>query len=134
MANRHAPETRPGLDVEPSVMEETPRFIQGVFGFTGTGLAKTASLKPAATYAVPFDKRAQLIYLRAGNSSAEFVYVALLRGKKPFRLFPIGAKGAIHVQLAIVEDIDPESQLELVVGAPEGVQGELVIDLGILEV
>lgn len=115
-------------------MEETPRFIQGVYAFRGKGLAKVAPLKPEARYKVPFDKRAQLIYLRAGNSTAELVYVALLRGGAPFRYFPIGAKDAIHVQLAIVEDIDPESELELAVGAPEGLEGQVLVDLGLLEI
>jgi hypothetical protein len=115
-------------------MDETPRFIQGVFAFRGTGLAKTVPLRPAATYRVPFDKRAQLIYLRAGNSTPELVYLALLKGKAPFRYFPVGAKGAIHVQLAIVEDIDPETDLELAIGAPEGLEGLILVDLGILEI
>jgi assimilatory nitrate reductase catalytic subunit len=46
----------------------------------------------------------------------------------------IGAKAAVHVPLAIVEDIEPESQLEILVGAPEGVSGQVVIDLGLVEV
>jgi hypothetical protein len=115
-------------------MTETPRFIQGVYGFRGAGLAQPRPLQPAATYKVPFDKRAQLIYLRAGNSSEQMIYLALMRGKKPFRYFPIAAKGAVHVQLAIVEDIDPESELELTLGAPEGVEGSVLIDLGLLEI
>jgi len=115
-------------------MNETPRFIQGVFAFRGAGLGAVTPLRPAAQYKVPFDKRAQLIYLRAGNSTNELIYVSLLRQKKPFRHFPIGAKGAIHVQLAIVEDIEPESELELAVGAPEGVEGQVLIDLGLLEI
>ena len=115
-------------------MHETPRFIQGVFAFRGTGLAQSVPLRPAATYKVPFDKRAQLVYLRAGNSTAEMIYVSLLRDAKPFRFFPIGAKGAIHVQLAIVEDIHPESDIELGVGAPEGVEGLVMVDLGLLEI
>ena len=97
-------------------------------------MAELVPLKPAASYKVPFDKRAQLIYLRAGNASPELVVVALLRNKKPFRLFPIGAKSATHVQLAIVEDIDPESVIELAVGAPEGLENVVVIDLGLMEV
>jgi hypothetical protein len=115
-------------------MHETPRFIQGVFAFRGSGLAQSVPLRPAATYKVPFDKRAQLVYLRAGNSTAEMIYVCLWRDKKPFRFFPIGAKGAIHVPLAIVEDIHPESDIELGVGAPEGVEGLVLIDLGLLEI
>ena len=115
-------------------MSETPRFIQGVYAFRGLGLAEPVPLEPAITYKVPFDKRAQPIYLRAGNSTAEMVYLALLKGKKPFRFFPIGAKDSIHVQLAIVEDIDPESELELRIGAPSGVEGTVLVDLGLLEI
>jgi len=115
-------------------MTETPRFIQGVFGFRGVGLEKLTPVAPKVAYKVPFDKRAQLIYLRAGNSSQEMIYLALLRAKVPFRYFPIGAKGAIHVQLAIVEDLDPEAELELAVGAPEGVEGRVLVDLGLLEI
>jgi len=115
-------------------MEETPRFIQGVYSFKGKGLAQVSPFRSPVTYKVPFDKRAQLIYLRAGNSTPELIYIALLRGKAAFRYFPIGAKSAIHVQLAIVEDIDPESELELAVGAPEGLEGQVMIDLGLLEI
>ena len=49
------------------------------------------------------------------------------------RYFPIGAKGAIHVTLAIVEDIPPESELELLVGAPEGLAGSVLVDMGLME-
>ncbi|HEY0469167.1 MAG TPA: molybdopterin oxidoreductase [Polyangiaceae bacterium] len=115
-------------------MNETPKFIQGVFTFRGAGLARPAPLTPAAIYKVPFDKRAQLIYLRAGNATSELVYLVLNRGGKSMRLFPLGAKAAIHVPLSIVEDIDPESDLELCVGAPEGLEGALVIDMGVLEI
>jgi hypothetical protein len=115
-------------------MNETPKFIQGVYSFRGVGLGQAVPLRPAATYQVPFDKRAQLIYLRAGNSSAEMIYVALNRGGHGLRFFPIGAKGAIHVPLSIVEDIEPESQLELCIGAPEGLEGSVLIDMGLLEI
>ena len=115
-------------------MNETPRYIQGVFTFRGAGLAHPVPLKPNASYKVPFDKRAQLIYLRAGNSTPELVYILLLRNKKPFRYFPIGSKGATHVQLAIVEDLEPESELELSIGAPEAFEGLVMIDLGLMEI
>jgi hypothetical protein len=115
-------------------MRETPKFIQGVYSFSGVGLDRPVSLRPEITYKVPFDKRAQLIYLRAGNSLGEMIYLVLSRGKKPMRYFPIGAKGAIHIQLAIVEDIDPESVIDLSVGAPEGQSGSVMIDMGLLEI
>ena len=117
-----------------SMALETSKFIQGVYDFSGAGLKKPVPLAPAVKYVVPFDKRTQLIYLRAGNSTDQMIYLALLRGKKAFRYFPIAAKGAVHVQLAIVEDLDPESELELTLGAPEGLEGSVLVDLGILEI
>jgi hypothetical protein len=115
-------------------MQETPKFIQGVHAFHGGGLREFVPLRPAVLYKVPYDKRAQLVYLRAGNSSAEMIFVVLNRAQRPMRYFPIGAKGAIHVPLVIVEDIDPETELTLSVGAPLGLDGEVMIDLGLVEI
>jgi hypothetical protein len=115
-------------------MQEAPKFIQGVFSFKGAGLREPTPLEPAVLYKVPFDKRAQLVYLRAGNSTTEMIYLVLNRARRPMRYFPVGAKGAIHVQLAITEDIEPESELSISVGAPSGVQGDVMIDLGLVEV
>jgi len=115
-------------------MLENPRFIQGVFAFEGRGLDRPEPLRPAATYKVPRDKRAQPIYLRAGNSSAEMIYLVLRQNERPVRYFPIAAKGATHVPLAIVEDIPPEAHVDLLLGAPEGVSGSLLLDLGLVEI
>jgi hypothetical protein len=109
------------------------QFIQGVFGFEGVGLNEPTRLNNAG-YKVPADKRAQIIYVRAGNSSDELVYLSLLRDGKAMRLFPIGARQSIHVPLAVTEDVVPESQIDLAVAAPKGVAGVVVIDLGLLEV
>jgi hypothetical protein len=113
---------------------ETSKFIQGVHDFSGAGLKNAVPLSPAVKYSVPFDKRTQLIYLRAGNSIDELIYLVLMRNGKPMRWFPIGAKGAVHVPLAIVEDIEPETELQLLVGAPEGASGSVLVDLGLVEV
>jgi hypothetical protein len=115
-------------------MLETPQFVQGVHSFEGHGLERPVALRPEVAYAVPFDKRAQLIYLRAGNSTPEMIYLVMSRNGKAIRYFPIGAKGAIHVQLAIIEDLPPESRLSLSVGAPEGLRGIVMIDIGLVEV
>jgi len=115
-------------------MPETPRFIQGIYTFVGAGLQQAVPLRPSTLYTVPFDKRAQLVYLRAGNPAPEMIYLVLKRGEKPMRYFAVGARGAIHVPLAIIEDIEPESVIELWVGAPEGSSGAVMIDLGILEI
>ena len=93
-------------------METTPRFINGVFAFNGAGLATP----------------------RGGNSSDELVAVSLMRDGKPMRTFPIGAKAGIHVPLAVVEDLMPDSRIEVFIGAPDGVSGQIVLDIGMLEI
>lgn len=113
---------------------ETSRFIQGLYEFSGAGLKRAVPLSPPVKYTVPFDKRTQLIYLRAGNALPEMIYLVLMRDGKPMRYFPIGAKASVHVPLAIVDDIEPEANLELLVGAPEGTTGQVLVDMGLVEV
>ena len=115
-------------------MLENPRFIQGVFAFEGRGLERPEPLKPEVLYKVPRDRRAQLIYFRAGNSAPEMVYLVLRQNERPMRYFPIGAKSATHVPLAIVEDILPESRVDVSIGAPEGVRGVVMLDIGLMEI
>ena len=62
----------------------------------------------------------QPLYFRGGNSTDELVTVVLLRDGAPMRYFPIGASDAVHVQLAVVEDLDDGTVLELHVAAPRG--------------
>jgi hypothetical protein len=113
---------------------ESPKFIQGIFSFAGAGLDEPVPLGPEATHTVAADKRAQLIYLRAGNSTDEMIYLLLTKNQRAMRYFPIGAKNAIHVQLAIVEDIEPESKLDVRIGAAQGVNGSVVVDIGLVEI
>ena len=114
-------------------MNPTARFIQGIFTFHGQGLGDPRLLDAKARYSVPGDKRAQLIYMRGGNSTDALVCLVLTRDGKPVRYFPIGAKASIHVPLAVVEDLFPESKLEVLVAAPEGVSGTVIVDFGLLE-
>ena len=115
-------------------MNPTSRFIQGAFSFMGRGLDRPHPLHDTARFIVPPDKRAQIVYVRAGNSSEALVYLVLCRDGKPMRYFPVGAKAGIHVPLVVVEDVFPESKLEILVAAPEGTSGTVVVDVGILEV
>ena len=92
-------------------METRPKFVQGIFGFTGKGMDMSALPGSAPSYTVPADRRTQLIYFRAGNSCAELVVVTLMRDGKPMRLFPIGAKSSVHVSLAVVEDLMPDTRI-----------------------
>jgi hypothetical protein len=114
-------------------MNSTSRFIQGIYSFTGRGLSSLGPLHDSATFTVAADKRAQLIYMRGGNSSDALICLVLARDGKPMRYFPVGAKASVHVPLAVVEDIFPETKIEVLIGAPEGISGTVVIDFGILE-
>jgi hypothetical protein len=115
-------------------MLEKPAFIQGVFVYQGWGLGNPMPFQPPVTYTVPPDKRAQTIYFRAGNAAAEMIFLVLTRNGEPMRYFPVGAKGAIHVPLAVVEDLSPESRIEVLVAAPEGLQSSVVVDVGFMEI
>src|SRR3712207_4517861 len=115
-------------------METTARFLNDVYPFEGKGLEASYPLSDALTYTVPAGKRAQLIYLCAGNSSDGLVSLRLMRDGKPMRLFPVGAKAALHVPLAVVEDISPEARIEVFVAAPQGTAGQVVLDIGLMEV
>ena len=115
-------------------MEAIPKFLQGVFGFTGTGLDRPSLLDPECVYIVSSEHRAQLVYLRAGNSSDALICLTLMRDGKVMRLFPVGAKSGEHVPLAVVEDLEPSTKLEVYVSAPEGVSGHVVLDIAALEI
>lgn len=114
-------------------MHETHKFFIGMFAFEGRGLETPVSLEPKAVYTVPPDKRAQFIYGRIGNPTAEFLYVALQRDSKSMRLFPCGPKSGIHVPLAIIDDCLPGSIVELKIAAPAGLAAKVMIDVGFVE-
>ncbi len=116
------------------MIESIPRIITGIFGFRGGGFGHPAPLEGLPPYIVPADKRTQLIYLRAGNSTDEMVTLVLLRNGTPMRLFPLGAKSGIHIPLSVIEDLFPETRLELRIAAPEGLSGTLVLDMGLMEI
>ena len=115
-------------------MLEKPVFLQGLFPYEGAGLNKPRTFTPALNYRVPNDRRAQLVYFRAGNPSNELIYVLFQRNSKPMRYFPIGAKGATHVELAVVEDLEPGTVLDVLVGAPETLNSSVLIDVGLVEI
>ena len=115
-------------------MNEKPAFIQGLYSYRGAGLACPMPFHPPVTYTVPADKRAQTVYFRAGNASPEMIYLVLTRNGAPMRFFPVGAEGAIHVALAVVENLEPESRMEILVAAPKGGENVVVLDIGFLEI
>jgi hypothetical protein len=112
--------------------ESIPKFLNGVFSFVGAGYEKPSLLSGKLTYSVPPDKRTQLIYFRGGNSSDEMIYFVMMRDSVAMRYFAIGARAGTHIPLAVVEDLSPETKLELLFGAPPGATGYVVIDVGLV--
>jgi hypothetical protein len=115
-------------------MLEKPAFIQGLFHYQGVGLDKPVAFEPRAIYSVPPDKRSQTVYFRAGNPAAEMIYLVLTAGGKAMRYFPVGAKGAIHVPLAVIEDIPPGTEVEILIAGPSGLHSSVMIDAGFVEI
>lgn len=112
----------------------TPRFLQGVFEFEGKGLDTPIPIDATMTYVVPPGSTTQPVYFRGGNASDEMISVVLFRDGAPMRYFPIGAKGATHVSLRVVEDLLADTVLELFVAAPSGVSSTVIVDLGLVEI
>jgi hypothetical protein len=46
----------------------------------------------------------------------------------------VGASAGTHLPLAVVEDLTPETKLEVFLGAPAGATGYVVIDIGLVEI
>ena len=115
-------------------MLEKAAFIQGLFPWKGLGLDKPAAFEPRVLYKVPADKRAQTVYFRAGNPSDEMIYLVLTAGGRAMRYFPVGAKGAIHVPLAVIEDLSPETEVEILIAGPDGLKSSVMIDAGFMEI
>lgn len=113
-------------------MLEKPVFLQGLFLFEGAGMDSPHAFEPELNYKVPQDRRAQLVYFRGGNPGTELVYVLLKQNGQPMRYFPIGAKASTHVELAVVEDLEPGTVLEVFIGSEFG--GSVVLDIGLVEI
>lgn len=111
-----------------------PRFLQGVYPFQGYGVYESALLHDELSYTVPAGKTAQVVYFRAGNLSDDILYLTLLADGKPTRYFPVGPKADFHVPLAIVETHPKGTRLEIAFAAPRGLNGTIVVDVGIIEI
>jgi hypothetical protein len=115
-------------------MLETHRFIQGVFTYQGCGFTQPVPLEPKADYIVPSGKRAHLVYCRVGNPSSELICLILKRDGKLTRYFPVGAKAGAQMPHALVDDLLAKSEIEVVIAAPEGLAGSVLIDMGFVEI
>ena len=111
------------------VGEGTPVLLQTITPFEGRGLE--APMPLGLAYTVPDGRTAAMLYFRAGSTVGGMVNATILRDGKPMRYFPVAANSAIHVSLAIVEELPAGTQIEIV-AAGEG-SGMLILDVGYLE-
>ncbi len=84
------------------------------------------------SYVVRAGHTAGMFYFRAGSTVGGMVNVSVMRDGQLMRYFPIAANSAIHVSLAIVEELPAGTRIEIL-AAGEG-SGTLILDIGYLEV
>jgi len=112
------------------VSEGTPVLLQTLVTFEGFGLEKPQPL--GLSYTVPKDRTAGMFYFRAGSTVSGMVNISVMRDGKLMRYFPVAPNSAIHVSLAIVEELPEGTQIDIF-AAGEG-SGILILDIGYLEV
>ncbi|HEX8260978.1 MAG TPA: hypothetical protein VF558_11860 [Rubrobacteraceae bacterium] len=67
-----------------------------------------------------------------GNTTGGMINVTVLRSGPAMRYVPVAAGGAIHVPLAIVDEL--QSGTEITIAAAAEGWGKLILDVGFLEV
>ena len=112
------------------VSEGRPVLLQVVVPFEGHGLTEPQPL--GLSYTVPSGKTAGMFYFRGGSTVSGMVNVSVWRDGQLMRYFPIAPNNAMHVSLAIIEDLPAGTSIE-VYAAGEG-SGMLILDIGYLEV
>ncbi len=75
-----------------------------------------------------------LVYCRVGNPSSELICLILKRDGKLTRYFPVGAKAGTQMPHALVDDLLANSEIEVVIAAPAGLDGSVLIDMGFVEI
>jgi assimilatory nitrate reductase catalytic subunit len=116
-------------------VKSSPRFLQGVFPITGRGLAKPGPIDPAAeVHGARTGSRPGACTSAAATPPASWSTSCCCATASRCAGSRSGAKGDVHVPLRVVEDLTGGTVVELHAAAPEGVTGELVIDLGLVEV
>ena len=105
-------------------------LLQTITECEGRGLDSPSPLN--LEYTVPQGSTAGLQYVRLGTTSDGMVNVTVLRDGKTMRYFPVAGGNSIHVQLAIVDQLEAGEHIEVNAAAQE--TGTLILDIGILEV
>lgn len=111
-------------------MAYTTVLLQTITDIQGEGLNSPAPLN--LSYTVPQGCTAGVQYVRAGSTVGGMLNITLLQSGKVMRYIPVAAGSATHVPLAIVDELQPGTEVSVAVAA-EG-SGTLILDIGVLEV
>ncbi|CAA9443935.1 MAG: hypothetical protein AVDCRST_MAG28-792 [uncultured Rubrobacteraceae bacterium] len=111
-------------------MAYTTVLLQTITEIQGEGLNSPTPLN--LYYTVPQGCTAGVQYVRAGSTVGGMLNITLLQNGKVMRYIPVAAGSATHVPLAIVDELQPGTEVSVAVAA-EG-SGTLILDIGVLEV
>ena len=111
-------------------MAYTIVLLQTITDIVGEGIDSPQDLN--LTYSVSQGCTAGVQYVRAGNTTEGMINVTVLKDNKAMRYVPVAAGGTIHVPLAIVDELQPGTEISIVAAANGS--GKLILDIGILEV
>jgi hypothetical protein len=112
-------------------MAYTTVLLQTITNVEGEGLDSPSQLD--LSYTVSQGCTAGVQYVRAGSTLPGMLNITLLQNDKVMRYVPVAAGSAMHVPLAIVDELQPGTEISIAVAAEEG-SGTLILDVGILEV
>jgi assimilatory nitrate reductase catalytic subunit len=112
------------------ISEGRPVLLQTITVIEGLGLDRPQPL--GLSYRVPGGRTAGMFYFRAGSTVSGMVNVSVMRDGMLMRYFPVAPNSAMHVPLAIVEELPEGTRIEILAAA-EG-SGTLILDIGYLEI
>jgi hypothetical protein len=99
-------------------MLEKQAFIEAPFARRAGGFGSLVPNQPPFSY----------------NAAPRMIYRVLTRNGEPMRYVPVGPKRTSHGPLAVVEELSPESRMEVPVAAPVGLESSLLVDAGFMEI
>jgi hypothetical protein len=108
----------------------TTVLLQTITDIEGEGLDSPEALN--LTYTVPQGCTAGVHYVRAGSTAAGMANITLLQNGKVMRYVPVAAGSAMHIPLAIVDEL--RAGTEITIAAAAEAFGTLILDISILEV
>ena len=106
-------------------MAYTTVLLQTITEKEGDGLDSPKALN--LTYTVPQGCTAGVQYVRAGSTAPGMANITLLQDGKVMRYVPVAAGNAMHVPLAIVDELRPGTEIAIAVAAEA--YGTLILDI-----